>query len=137
MIETDKTVRLSDGRTLSYTECGDPAGAPVFFLHGTPGSRLLGTGLHPDAVSCKVRLISPDRPGYGNSTFRRSSLVEYVNDLVQLADALALGHAREALGDRRCASGRERTAARNANNSKAPKCQRIGELHKVVHVFDE
>ena len=91
MIETDKTVRLSDGRTLSYTECGDPAGAPVFFLHGTPGSRLLGTGLHPDAVSCKVRLISPDRPGYGNSTFRRSSLVEYVNDLVQLADALALG----------------------------------------------
>lgn len=89
--ETYKTLQLSDGRTLSYIECGDPAGVPVVFLHGTPGSRLLGTGFHSDAVSSNVRLICPDRLGYGNSTFRRSSLVEYVHDLVQLADALALG----------------------------------------------
>jgi pimeloyl-ACP methyl ester carboxylesterase len=35
-------------------------------------------------------LICPDRPGYGNSTFRRRSLVEYVDDVVQLADALGV-----------------------------------------------
>jgi pimeloyl-ACP methyl ester carboxylesterase len=28
-----------DGRTLTFAEWGDPAGVPVFSLHGTPGSR--------------------------------------------------------------------------------------------------
>jgi pimeloyl-ACP methyl ester carboxylesterase len=86
----DNAIRLRDGRRLSYTESGAPDGVPVIFMHGTPGSRLLSAIFHDEALSCNVRLICPDRPGYGNSTFRRGSLVEYVNDLVELADALAL-----------------------------------------------
>ena len=29
-----KTMTLVDGRTLSWAESGDPAGLPVFYLHG-------------------------------------------------------------------------------------------------------
>ena len=86
----DNAIRLRDGRRLSYVECGAPDGVPVVLLHGTPGSRLIGPVFHREALSCNVRLICPDRPGYGNSTFRRSSMVEWVGDLGELADALTI-----------------------------------------------
>ena len=57
------TTATPDGRTLAYCQWGDPDGAPVFSLHGTPGSRL---GHHPDeAVYARagVRLITYDRAG--------------------------------------------------------------------------
>ncbi len=38
------TISLKDGRFLSYAEYGDPQGKPVFFFHGTPGSRFF---IHP------------------------------------------------------------------------------------------
>ena len=59
---------LSDGRDLGWTEFGNPDGWPVFGFHGTPGSRLQ-MGLN-EAAACRadVRLIAPDRPGYGLST---------------------------------------------------------------------
>ena len=37
-----QTVAVADGRTLTIAEWGDPGGFPVFFLHGTPGSRFVG-----------------------------------------------------------------------------------------------
>ena len=37
-----KTVAAADGRALTIAELGDPDGFPVFFLHGTPGSRFAG-----------------------------------------------------------------------------------------------
>jgi pimeloyl-ACP methyl ester carboxylesterase len=36
----DRVLRLGDGRALGYRIWGDPAGRPLLFLHGTPGSRL-------------------------------------------------------------------------------------------------
>jgi pimeloyl-ACP methyl ester carboxylesterase len=63
-----RTVPIADGaRELAYAEYGDPAGAPVVFLHGTPGSRRLGGLLDSAAADHGVRLIAPDRPGYGSS----------------------------------------------------------------------
>src|SRR6266545_2884497 len=59
--------RAADGRTLMYLERGPAGGAPVFYLHGTPGSRL---SRHPDADLYErlgVRVITYDRPGYGGS----------------------------------------------------------------------
>ena len=63
------TITLKDGRLLAYAEYGDPAGTPVFFFHGTPGSRLFRPS---DSITLKlgVRLICTDRPGYGASTFQ-------------------------------------------------------------------
>ncbi len=57
-------ITLSDGRALAYAEYGDPRGTPVFFFHGTPGSRRFHP---PDEITKKsgVRLICTDRPGYG------------------------------------------------------------------------
>ena len=88
---TDKVFRLPDGRALGYTEYGDPGGTPVFFFHGSPGSRLQR---HPDASIASelgVRIITIDRPGYGLSDFQpERTLLHWPADVAQLADALHL-----------------------------------------------
>jgi pimeloyl-ACP methyl ester carboxylesterase len=85
------TIRLKDGRKLAFTESGDPRGAPVFFLHGNPGSRYMR---HPDdALTARlgVRLITPDRPGYGLSDYQLGrKLVDLPADIEQLANVLEL-----------------------------------------------
>lgn len=63
-----QTVSLNDRQVVTYAEYGTPTGTPVLFLHGTPGSHLLGQLLHEDAKQCDVRLLAPNRPGYGEST---------------------------------------------------------------------
>jgi pimeloyl-ACP methyl ester carboxylesterase len=52
---------------LAVDDVGDPDGAPVLYLHGTPDSR---QSRHPDdglAAAAGVRLLAVDRPGYGGS----------------------------------------------------------------------
>lgn len=61
------TCSTAENRQLAYAEYGDADGAPVLFLHGTPGSRRLGGLFHADARERGIRLIAPDRPGYGRS----------------------------------------------------------------------
>lgn len=62
-----RTIELRRGGTLAWAEYGDPGGEPVLFLHGCPGSRLDGVVLDTAARASGVRLICPDRPGYGES----------------------------------------------------------------------
>lgn len=85
----DKTIKLLDGRTLGYTEHGDLGGYPVFFVHGNPGSRYMR---HIDETLAKrhgVRIITPDRPGYGLSDYQeKRTLLGFPEDIRQLADAL-------------------------------------------------
>lgn len=75
--ESDRTESRSDATTpkttvvegaqVAYTEYGDPLGEPVVVFHGTPGSRLLGE-LYDDAAQVAgIRVLSFDRPGYGQS----------------------------------------------------------------------
>jgi pimeloyl-ACP methyl ester carboxylesterase len=57
----------ADGLELAYLEVGDPAGSPILYHHGTPGSRLEH---HPDErvyLDRGIRWIAYDRPGYGRS----------------------------------------------------------------------
>ncbi|WP_049979852.1 alpha/beta fold hydrolase [Halolamina rubra] len=61
------TLGTAHDRQLAYAAYGDPDGVPVLFLHGTPGSRRLGELFHADARDLGVRLLAPDRPGYGRS----------------------------------------------------------------------
>jgi pimeloyl-ACP methyl ester carboxylesterase len=86
-----ETITTSDGRTLAFCEWGDPAGTPVFSLHGTPGSRL---GRHPDENVYRdagVRAITYDRPGYGASTRHAGRQVaDAPSDVAAIADALGL-----------------------------------------------
>ena len=88
---TSLTLRLPDGRRLSYAEFGDPRGLPVLAIHGTPGSRFM-FGLTDQAARERgLRVIAPDRPGYGRSEYRRNtSLMRSAEDFISLADALDL-----------------------------------------------
>lgn len=61
-----RTVATERGE-VAYAAYGDPDGAPVFFFHGTPGSRLLGALWDGAARERGVRLLAVDRPGYGRS----------------------------------------------------------------------
>ena len=65
---TATVLRLADGRSLAYGEHGDPGGRPVVAFHGTPGSRRQLAGADPVAAAAGVRLVLPDRPGYGHSS---------------------------------------------------------------------
>ena len=81
---------LPDGRRLAYAEYGDPAGKPVFFFHGMPGSRLFRPS---DEITRRVgvRLIGVDRPGYGESTFQPNRrILDWPQDIARLADALKI-----------------------------------------------
>lgn len=84
-------IRLRDGRTLCCAEFGDPAGAPVFYFHGFPGSRLEAAMSATAAADRGVRLIAVDRPGYGGSDFApRRSIGDFADDVAQAASALGL-----------------------------------------------
>jgi pimeloyl-ACP methyl ester carboxylesterase len=87
----DHRVRLGDGRSLAYSEYGDPRGVPVLFFHGIPSCRLM----HPDADISRalgVRTIVPDRPGFGRSDPKPGrTLLDWADDVSDLADQLGLG----------------------------------------------
>lgn len=85
-------VTTSGGRTLAYEELGDPHGAPVFLLHGTPGSRFSGRHPEPErVVEAGLRVLTYDRPGYGQSTRHRGrSVVDCVADVAAIADQLGI-----------------------------------------------
>lgn len=86
-------VSSGDGRQLWVTEWGNLSGAPVFLLHGTPGSRF---GPKPrDALLYRqgIRLITYDRPGYGGSDrLRGRRVVHAAQDVAAIADHLSLDH---------------------------------------------
>lgn len=83
---------LGDGRELAFAECGARDGTPVFGFHGSPGSSRQIELLDEAARAVGVRLIAPDRPGYGQSTFDRNRrLVDWPRDVAALADRLGLG----------------------------------------------
>lgn len=86
-----RTVQTPDGRLLAVEERGDPAGWPVLAHHGTPSSR--GAAFYGpwvrDAVDRGLRLISYDRPGYGESTRRSgSSVADTATDVRAICAAL-------------------------------------------------
>jgi pimeloyl-ACP methyl ester carboxylesterase len=60
-------ITAADGRTLAVQEAGDPGGTPVLAHNGTPNSRQIYAPVAADAAARGIRLISYDRPGYGES----------------------------------------------------------------------
>lgn len=79
---------LPDGRRLSYRQFGTPDGLPLLALHGTPGSRLKFALAGEIAQRQGIRLIAPDRWGYGATDRHLApSLPAYAHDMVAL-----LGH---------------------------------------------
>lgn len=93
MVETprDRTLILPDGRRLGWCEYGDPHGEPLFAFHGTPGARPMIRVIDAEARNHGVRIIAPDRPGFGISDFQpERTLLDWPPDLCALADHLGL-----------------------------------------------
>jgi pimeloyl-ACP methyl ester carboxylesterase len=89
--EIEHRVHLHDGRTLGCLELGDPAGPPVLYFHGYPGSRLEARVGAIAAGQLGLRLLAVDRPGFGQSTFQRGRTVGgWAADVEALADQLSL-----------------------------------------------
>ncbi|MFK8910821.1 alpha/beta fold hydrolase [Streptomyces sp. YS-3] len=85
-------IRTPDGRNLAVESRGDPRGRPVFLLHGTPGSRHGPAPRSTVLYRMGVRLITFDRPGYGDSDRRPGRRVGHAaQDVAAIADALGLG----------------------------------------------
>ena len=82
-------VTLSGGRKLAFEEFGDPQGTPVLSFHGGLSSRLDAATADQAAREIGIRLISPDRPGIGCSTFQPNRrLLDWPEDVAALADTL-------------------------------------------------
>ncbi|WP_017545022.1 alpha/beta fold hydrolase [Nocardiopsis prasina] len=86
----DATVELH-GRTVAYTDIGDPAGTPVLYAHGAPMSRR-NLGDQDEAFAAAgLRVITADRPGYGGSSPAPGrTLTGWVDDAAALADSLGV-----------------------------------------------
>ncbi|MGW4868218.1 alpha/beta fold hydrolase [Streptomyces chartreusis] len=87
------SVKSGDGRRLLlYETSGDPKGHPVFLLHGTPGSRVGPRPRNSSLYKLKTRLISYDRPGYGESQRLKGRTIDHAAaDVEAIADCLNLG----------------------------------------------
>ncbi len=87
----DTQIAVGGDRTLAFTDIGDPAGACVFFFHGAPTSRLRLVPLDVAFRAHGLRVLSPDRPGYGGSTPQPGrSVSDWPTDVAALADALGI-----------------------------------------------
>lgn len=86
-----RSVVTSDGRTLTVREGGDPAGFPVLFISGTPGSSTIYEPHARDAGERGIRLFSYDRPGYGGSTrLKGRTVADCAADISTVCDALGI-----------------------------------------------
>lgn len=78
-------------RTISYSLYTPPTpAATLFYLHGYPSSRLEAAALLPYARARSLQIISPDRPGFGQSTFHPYTIASYPSDLLAIADSLGV-----------------------------------------------
>lgn len=86
----DGSIRLCDGRRLSYREYGEFAEGPlVFYFHGTPGSRLELSLCDMESCKSGVRVVAVDRPGMGCSSYDANRCIkDWPCDVEQLATAL-------------------------------------------------
>ncbi len=84
----EHVIETADGRKLAVTDAGDPDGVPCLVHQGTPNSRLQ---FAPDVAVARdhhIRMITYDRPGYGESTAQPGRTIA---DCAQDARAICTG----------------------------------------------
>jgi pimeloyl-ACP methyl ester carboxylesterase len=87
----NNVISLQDGRILGYAEYGQLDGFPVFYFHGGQESRLSSAFMDSTAKELGIRIISPDRPGIGLSSFQENrTFLNWGDDMSELADSLGL-----------------------------------------------
>jgi pimeloyl-ACP methyl ester carboxylesterase len=89
---SDGTVRLADGRRLTFSETGPRDGSPVIYCHGAIGSPL-SDAVDLTAITHRhgIRHFAVNRPGFAGSDLARGrGVLGFAGDLEEFADALAL-----------------------------------------------
>lgn len=87
----DNTMKLSDGRNLGFSDYGNKDDIPIFLFHGTPGSRIVDFENASILNDFKIRIIAPERPGYGFSDPKsEGNILDWSNDIKELADFLEI-----------------------------------------------
>jgi pimeloyl-ACP methyl ester carboxylesterase len=88
---TTVSVALPDGRRLGYREYGDPEGTPVVSCHGGLLCGLDAAAYDTAAAAAGLRLVSPDRPGLGESTpMPERTTADWAADVIGLLDHLGI-----------------------------------------------
>ncbi|WP_335999625.1 alpha/beta fold hydrolase [Halorientalis halophila] len=86
-----QTITLRDGRRLGYAEVGDSDGDPLVLFHGFPNSRVFAAAFDEVAREEGVRVVAPERPGFGVSDPDPDrTLTDWPADVADLADELGL-----------------------------------------------
>ena len=86
-----QSIILKDGRRLGYAVYGKADGYPIMLFHGTPGSRLWFAEDDEMTLALGLRLIAPERPGYGISDPKKSrTILDWPDDVAELAEQLGL-----------------------------------------------
>lgn len=88
----DESMKLAGGRTLSYAIYGSPVPrTTVFYMHGFPSSRFEGKLWHTACTNHHIRLVAPDRPGSGLSSFQiNRRILDWPVDIIALANHLKI-----------------------------------------------
>lgn len=88
----ERVIELAGGIRIGLADYGAIDGAPVLALHGAPSSRLMFAPADEPARRLGLRLIAPERPGYGLSPPepRANGLAAQTRLIRELADALGL-----------------------------------------------
>ena len=88
----EAAITLKNGQIVGYAEYGIPSGLPLFSFHGTPGSRMFSKVYDSAAQAAGIRIIAPERPGYGRSSLPPNSyLIDYPDQIAEIADHLGIG----------------------------------------------
>jgi pimeloyl-ACP methyl ester carboxylesterase len=81
-----------EGRRIGWMARGPADGTPALYLHGSPGSRLEQLLIPAEVLDrFGVRLISVDRPGYGNTDPLPGERSARARDVLAVCDALGVG----------------------------------------------
>ena len=91
MLRDSQVLVLPDGSRVGFAEYGDAGGAPVLALHGAPASRVMFAAADAAAKTHRLRILAPDRPGYGLTPFKSEpTLAHRTQWLHAVVDALHL-----------------------------------------------
>ncbi len=91
----DERLTLPDGRVLAYRDSGDPTAPSLLYCHGFPGSRFEQEAALGAAAARGLRVLVPDRPGYGGSgPCSGRSVRGWADDVLELIRHRGVGRVR-------------------------------------------
>ena len=88
MIQKEKeVVKLNNGKTISFSVYGNENGFPILFCHGVNGTRVQAMRFAETANDLNLQIITPDRPGYGESTpVEIRDYLEWAEEIAEFLD---------------------------------------------------